>query len=80
MHKSYVRLGMELLSTEVVLQVVKMGFDRDTLIESLRNRVHNEVTVIFIFAKFDDVYVVDPCIFSKDGFNPDEDAASVMPH
>ena len=29
-----------------------MGFDRDTLIESLRNRVQNEVTFFLLPAKF----------------------------
>ncbi|KVI02454.1 Kinase associated domain 1 (KA1) [Cynara cardunculus var. scolymus] len=32
---------------DILLEVVKMGFDRDTLIESLRNRVQNEGTVAY---------------------------------
>ncbi|CAI9276958.1 unnamed protein product [Lactuca saligna] len=32
---------------DILMEVVKMGFDRDTLIESLRNRVQNEGTVAY---------------------------------
>lgn len=31
------------IDEEILLEVVKMGFDRNQLIESLRNRVQNEV-------------------------------------
>ncbi|RVW80863.1 SNF1-related protein kinase catalytic subunit alpha KIN10 [Vitis vinifera] len=38
------------IDEEILQEVVKMGFDRNLLVESLRNRVQNDATVAYYFA------------------------------
>ncbi|PWA50376.1 SNF1-like kinase [Artemisia annua] len=69
---------------DILLEVVKMGFDRDTLIESLRNRVQNEGTVAYYLLldnRFRNSSGYLGAEFQKpmDGFNRNEAFASVMP-
>ncbi|MCH96420.1 SNF1-related protein kinase catalytic subunit alpha KIN10, partial [Trifolium medium] len=35
------------IDEDILLEVIKMGFDRDQLIESLRHRIQNEGTVAY---------------------------------
>ncbi|KAI3824075.1 hypothetical protein L1987_05522 [Smallanthus sonchifolius] len=69
---------------DILLEVVKMGFDRDTLIESLRNRVQNEGTVAYYLLldnRFRNSSGYLGAEFQKpmDGFNRNEIASSIMP-
>ncbi|MFS8017196.1 putative protein kinase CAMK-AMPK family [Helianthus anomalus] len=69
---------------DILLEVVKMGFDRDTLVESLRNRVQNEGTVAYYLLldnRFRNSSGYLGAEFQKpmDGFNRNEAAASMMP-
>ncbi|KAL8248752.1 hypothetical protein R6Q59_005620 [Mikania micrantha] len=69
---------------DILSEVVKMGFDRETLIESLRNRVQNEGTVAYYLLldnRFRNSNGYLGAEFQKpmDGFNRNEAAASIMP-
>ncbi|KAI3717009.1 hypothetical protein L1987_68303 [Smallanthus sonchifolius] len=69
---------------DILLEVVKMGFNRDTLIESLRNRVQNEGTVAYYLLldnRFRNSSGYLGAEFQKpmDGLNRNENASSIMP-
>ncbi|MFS8031891.1 putative protein kinase CAMK-AMPK family [Helianthus anomalus] len=69
---------------DILLEVVKMGFDRDALLESLRNRVQNDGTVAYYLLldnRFRNSSGYLGAEFQKplDGFNRNEVGASMMP-
>ncbi|CAI9109755.1 OLC1v1009636C1 [Oldenlandia corymbosa var. corymbosa] len=58
------------IDEEILLEVVKMGFDRNALIDSLRNRVQNEGTVTYYL-------LLDNCFRFFSGYLGDEFQESV---